>query len=302
MLPPGKFSWYSPVKTLSSAASSVFNSLSSLESLPHIPASVMEVQQMLQSPDVDTKDLVKKVKMDPFIATNILSLANNLKSNRDPHDKHKIDSLEHALVYVGKKALIDHVTAISLKTFTTTCKVFKIDQYWNESFLAGNIAEALCSHLNIKVNLDEVFLSASLCNVGKFVGAICLPDIVDSVEAMINNPRTLRTWQAAEKMLKTPDHCILGEIGSSLWGLPPYILEAVLGHHSIRPRDKKNDTSTLRSTEIVALANQMSHWVLLRPSRIDQDLLENLCKLANISKKDLDDLGDALAPIAKRVA
>ena len=304
MLPRGKFAWYSPAKIMSPNAATVFNSLGDLSSLPHIPASVMEIQQMLQQADVEVSDLAKKVKTDPIIAANLLSLANNMKSNRDPHDRKKIESLEHAIVFVGKKTLSELVMAISLKMFDAKCKVFSPDRFWKESFLTGDIAEALATLIGSKFSKDELFISASLCNLGKFVTALCLPKIVDDIQAHVDNPKTLCTWRHAERVLKAPDHCILGEIGAVMWGLPTYVMDATSQHHYLKQNraGTKYSENLLSMTEIVALANQLSHWILLKPSRIDQTHLDYLTKAACLSKTQLEDFCTSLGYLAKRAA
>lgn len=298
MLPSGKFSWYTPDHALRGNAKSVFNILSKFGSLPHIPSSVMDIQQMLQNPSVEMADLAKKIRGEPFIAANILSLANNIKSNRDPHDRQKISTLEHAVIYVGKKTVSELVLTIGLKSFSSTCKIFDSEQFWKDSFLCGNIAEQLCLILKYPLSRDEIFIGATLCNIGKFVESFYLPDTLDRIEQTVSNPKTLCTWESAEKSIGSPEHCVLGEIGATLWGLPLYVVEAAIGHHKLRSDESHSSHPGLIQTEVIALANQMTHWVLLRPSRIDQALLEKLREFANISKKDLDDIGLSLSPLA----
>jgi HD-like signal output (HDOD) protein len=300
MVPSGKFPWYSPARTMSAQAASVFNALSDLSTLPHISASVMEIQQMLQKDEVEVSALAKKIRTDPLSAANLLSLANNMKSNRDPHDRKKIESLDHAIVFVGKRPLSDLLMAISLKMFPSKCKVFQVEQFWKESFLIGDIAEALIAIVKFKGSKDELFISASLCNLGKFVAAICLPDKIDSVQTHVDNPKTLCTWREAEKKLNIPDHGVLGEIGATLWGLPNYVTDASGGHHQMKTNRPTRYVEHVSTNEIVALANQLSHWILLRPSRIDQDLLDKLAIAAKMSKGQLEDFCASLSSLVKR--
>lgn len=302
MLPPGKYSWYSPGIGLSTGALSLFNMLSAFGDLPHIPSTIMELQQALQGEDVGALELAKKIKGEPFVAANILSLANTIKSNRDPHDKRKISSLEHAIAFVGKRTISELVMTIALTSFKTRCKVFQTERFWRESFIVGDVAEYLCNALGYSMSRDELFIGASLCNLGKFVESFFLPDTVDRLEERVSNPKTLSTWQNAEAALGSPDHCVLGEIGATMWGLPTYVMEASLGHHSVKIDPSRASDKGLSQVELIAFANQMSHWVLLRPSRIDQNLLEKLRLFANLSKKDLEDLGDAMSPLTMRVS
>lgn len=296
VLPKGKFSWYSPSKTMSSRAAGLFNMLSSFGELPHIPTTVMEMQLFLQKDDVEVSDMAKKIRSDPFIAAEIMALANNMKSNRDPHDRRRIDSVEHAIMYAGKKTVSDLILTIGLSALPNSCHTFRTDVFWKESFLTGDISEVIAEQVSYRLSRDELYIAASLCNIGKFVQSFFLPDTLDRLEGFVANPKTQCDWRTAEKSLGSPDHCIMGEIGAALWGLPLYVIEAASAHHAVKTdghhHRAKKETSTF---QIIALANQMTHWVLLRPRRMDMILLENLCAFFDFSKKDLDALGEKLS-------
>jgi HD-like signal output (HDOD) protein len=302
----GKFDWYNPGKTMSQAAAGVFNQLAGLQELPHVPTAVMEIQESLQAPDVDIPMLAKKVRNDPLLAAGLLETANNIKSSRDPGDRKKIDSIEHAIMYIGKAAFSDLVMTISLKSFVTSTKLFNADRFWKESFITADLAEFIAAKWGATANRDEVYICAALCNIGKIVGAMTLPASIDKIEAMVNNPKTLCHWTQAEALLKTPSHTILGEIGGALWGLPKYVLEAISSHHgqvmTRLDKGKKRTEPKLSMRECVALANQLSHWILLRPSRMDQSLFNQLTQAANISAKEIEAFAETHAGLAGRAA
>ncbi len=306
MIKKGKFDWYNPGKTMSQAAAGVFNQLGSLQQLPHVSMTIMEIQESLQSPEVDIPTLAKKVRRDPILAAGLLETANNIKSSRDPGDRAKIDSIEHAIMYVGKSAFSDLVMTISLKSFVVSSRVFDADRFWKESFITAELAEIIASKWGASVIRDEVYIGAALCNIGKIVGALAIPSVIDKIETMVSNPKTLCSWTQAEALLKTPSHTILGEIGGALWGLPKYVLEAVSSHHGSTmtwlKTPAKRDTPKLELWECVALANQISHWILLRPSRMDQSLLNQLTAVANISAKEIEMFAEGHAKLAGRAA
>ncbi len=306
MIKKGKFDWYNPAKTLSQPAAGLFNQLSSLQNLPHVSMTVMEIQESLQKPDVDIPKLSKKVRRDPIMAAELLETANNLKSSRDPEDRTKIDSIEHAIMYVGKSAFSDLVMTISLKSFAISTQLFDADRFWKESFITAELAEIIASKWGGEIVRDEVYISGALCNIGKIVGALSTPSVIDKIETMVSNPKTLCSWTQAEALLKTASHTILGEIGGALWGLPKYVLEGIASHHGSSmtwlKAPAKRDFPKLEMWECVALANQISHWILLRPSRMDQALLNQLTLAANISAKEIEAFAESHASLAGRVA
>jgi HD-like signal output (HDOD) protein len=266
----------------------------------------MEIQEGLQKDEIDVPALAKKVRQDPFLAAELLENANNIKMSRDPRDRKKIDSIEHAIMYIGKKAFSELVMTISLKGFATTTTIFNADRFWKESFIAAELAEAITLKWGSKsIVKDEIYISAALCNVGKIVGALSTPSNIDKVETYISNPKTLCTWSQAEALLKFPSHALLGEIGGALWGLPKYVLEAISSHHGsttglMTKKDRRVDDK-LMFWEVVALANQLSHWILLRPTRMDKALFDQITANAKISAKDIEDFASAHAHLSSRL-
>ena len=266
MIPKGRYDWFTPEIILRPEARSVFNSLPALKSLPNIPAVVMELQQLVQNDNVTSKQLATVAKREPMIASNILKMANNFKIT----DRTKrIESLEHAISYVGLKAMHDIIITASVQSFATKCVVFKVDNFWNEALLSGRIAEHLAREFNKMILPDEAYLAGCLCNVGKIVLSICFPEIADSIAREENDPTILRPWVNGEAKHNAPSHRILGEIGSSFWGMPDFVAEAANSHHKM-PKPGGPDDLTLG--EIAGFANQLTHWLSLDAVKLDRQL------------------------------
>jgi HD-like signal output (HDOD) protein len=261
MVPKGKFDWYSPDKSLSQAANSIFNQLTNIDQLPYIPTLIMQFQSKLQDEDTDTPELASLAKQEPILASEIIALANRLKNSRNP-DSGDISTIEHAITYVGRAELKDYTLAISIKNFALKTKTFNSDQFWEDAFIRGAIAENLVKDLGLTLEKDQAYLAATLCNVGKIVGAILFPGDIDSINDTINDPSSLSTWKNAETKFPKANHSILGEIGTALWGLPSYIMTAARYHHrSVEtPNSLKGDNCI---AELAALSNIITHSKIL---------------------------------------
>ena len=278
----GKFDWYSPDLMMKGQAKSLFNQLPDLGKLPHIPTSVMKLQQKIQDENSSSIELARLAKKDPLIATRILQVSNNLRGG----GQSKIESLAHAISYMGVNTLNDIVLAASIKGMSFKTAKFDSDEFWFQSFLTGKIVEMLAKEFNEGVLADEAYLAGTLCNLGKVVGAICFPEKSDQIAKRMENPETVGPWAQIERATGAYDHGILGEIGSCFWGLPEYIMEVNREHHSpVRKNKKKPDL-----LELVQLGNQLSHWVLLRPNRIDEDQLGHLLPVFQLSERRLEEL------------
>lgn len=288
MIRKGKFPWYDPTASLSAPAKSVFNQLKISEKVPYISSSVMELQILLSDEKTENSDFVAAVKREPLLASELISLANSLRQSRAPESL-EIKTIDHAIGYIGRDKLSDFILTVAIKTFTLETTSFTAKEFWEHAFIRGAIAEHLVKDLNLPIEKDQAFLAGALCNVGKIIGAMLLPKEMDEIHSTVNNPSSLSTWKEAEISFPKLNHSILGEIGCALWGLPPYIMESARFHH--RPVTKKNSLSGKESfAELCGLANSLTHWINLEPSRIDQEHLLSLCAGFGIEEYQLEEL------------
>lgn len=279
----GKHDWYSPEIALTSERSkSLFNQLGMDTVLPHIPSAIMQIQQKLDDENASSRILANITKGAPLIAASILKMANSLKPIRTA----EITSLEHAISFVGVNTLKDLVHSAGLQSFTFNSKIFDSTKFWQESMLRGQIAERLAREFNQDIPRDQIYLAASLCNIGKAVMAICFPEATDKIESEIRNPKILGTWTDGERRHDFYDHRVLGEIGGAFWGLPDYVLQASLEHHDV-PKSKSQPPQI---TTIVNFAKQLTHWVNFEPHLVEKESVEQLKDIFNLSENDLDNL------------
>ncbi len=291
ILPKGKYDWYAPEKAMGGEAQTVFNKLSILKDLPHIPAQVLEIQRLVTDTTSHTKDIAAAIKQDPFVAAQLLTIAQNIASSRNP-DNPPMQSIEHAIVYLGLHSVGELVLTSALRQFTFPKSTFDFERFWHESHLCGAVAEYLNAKFQLFLNEDEVYLAASMCNLGKLVTAISFPALATKIQTDVNSPDNPVSWRAAELSYNFPDHRILGEISASVWGFPSYIVEAARRHHS-----EMTTTTKIQLFELVAAANQIVHWILLSPSRMEPGLLESFYKKSGKTEKDIENCIPALTKI-----
>lgn len=270
MIIKGKHDWYNPTAQLSGAAQSVFNQIPNIKDLPRIPSYVMEIQTLIQDENTSATKLASVAKRDPLLATQILKVANNLVASRGT----KIESLAHAITFIGINALKDIVLVAALKTFKLRCKVFNADHFWEHSFMVGRAAEFLGQRFKLELSPDEIYIAGSVCNIGKIVLAMCMPAVADRYSSELNDLAKLGTWTDAEVRNGGYQHTVLGEIGAMFWGLPEHVTEAIAFHHKT---PVINDAMPITLAEIVGLANQIAHWIQLEPNQMDEKLYKSFC-------------------------
>lgn len=293
MISKGRFDWFSPSIFLSPTAASVLQKLSKASELPTIPTAVMELQKQLRDEATPPAAIASALKSNPLLAGQVLKIANNLKVGSGQ----KINSIEHAIVFVGRKTVADLTQVAAMKSFVLKTQKFQADQFWNECMITGMITEQLVRLLNLRILPDEAYLAGTMCNVGKIVAAIIEPQITDKVYEHVTQSKTLPSWGQAEKELKTVDHCVLGEIGAVVWGMPSYVKVAAMKHHS--PLEGAVTRTSLGIPDLVVLANQLTHWVLLNPNRIDKTLLDKTTKQMRLSDGDLQKFVNEMIKMSK---
>jgi len=306
LLKKGSCDWYHPTKFMGEAAASLFNRLANTESLPHLPSAVLELQQQLHDETTTTSELAESVKKAPFIAADLLSLANAATRSRGQ----RITSVEHAVVFVGRRALSELVLAaaiyhISSRPGLLRARSFATERFWTESFLAAAIAQHLVKRVGREfLSEDEAYLAACLCNVGKLVGAICCPEATDRIVKLVGESDPKVSWIIAERTVGAPSHCTLGEIGAAIWGLPNFVIDAAQHHHD-EPKIGRSGGDIPTVAKVATLANQLVHLVLGEPLRATGTVIYGSASGFGLSPRDVETLVEECTPLraeAERVA
>lgn len=286
MLPEGSYPWYSPDLKMGDHAKSIFNSLSSLQSLPHIPTAVMELQKLLGDKESETSHLAATVRKDPLLAADLLSIYDRQRLMQDNLPKDK-QSLQYVIAFVGRRQLSRLVMVASMKQFRLKTKVFNSDEFWDHSFLIASIAEYLWLKYYTPEKKDQVFLAGSLCNIGKLVGAVAWPELTDKVCQETKNSDHQKSWVQAETDIGLYSHCVLGEIGAAFWGFPGFVFEVIKKHH--RPKTRVRSELS-RLIHVVSFANLLSHYIKGDSFRFNLDDLQNELSYFKIDEEGFEAL------------
>lgn len=288
---------------MSSTAASFFNRMARKDDIPHISNSVMELQQKLQDESSSSATLARAVKSDPMLTAAIVQAANGLKLS----SSERIQSIEHAVTYVGRQTLRDILLIAAVRTFTLKTAVFGQEVFWREAFMIGSIAEKLARRFNPHLIPDEAYLAGCLVNIGKILSAIVEPQKTDTIYRSIHDPRQASNWRVAESKVGDLDHQVLGEIAATLWGFPIYVAQTIQEHHNLnKVLLKKPSTVPMNLSDIVAASVQLTHWVLGDAHQVDSTLIQRFRQRVDWDAAKLESFVeeclDLLAPISKLVA
>lgn len=290
MIPKGQFDWYDPKNFMSKQAASLFNTLAQhKQSLPALPNAMLQIQQLISNPLTSAAQLAQATKKAPIIASKIFELANSLLKSRQ---NELASSLEHAITIVGLSTLNELSYLAGLNELAIKTHTFDQNAYWQKSFLTGRIAERLAATYNKELPPDRVYIAGALGNIGKLVQALIYPDITDAMENDLNNLNVLGSWQDMEIRHNAHPHTTLGEIACVFWGMPEYITEVAAMHHSWP--QKAADSASVDLVELVGIANQIGHWLMLHPNQIDKDYMNRACAHLGLNQKQLEAMVESM--------
>ena len=247
----------------------------------------MKTLEIIESESSSSQAIAESVREDPFMAGRIVEIANIRKSHRSG----KIESLEHAITFIGRQAVTEVVMAAFLSTVKLKTKNFDSKLYWDSCLLIGCISEDLLQKFPCDVSPDEAFLGGCLSNIGKLVQAIFYPRLTDCISRDISDPENICTWAGGESRYGLYSHTVLGAIGASIWGLPNYVIECSRLHHTC------NVDAEICLSDITGFANQLRHWIFLQPECIEEELLVQYRQKFSLSEDDVEDLASELAQL-----
>lgn len=291
-LPEGQHGWFDPAMTMPGEARSVFEVLRNKSKLPHLPSATFELQMALTNDKLNSDQLALIAKKDPVLSAEILALSTAAMSVSGQ----QITSLSHGITYLGRKKLSELCMIAAVKAVRFQTHHFNPDDFWSESVLTGQIAEIVAKTVGSKEHKDMAFVGGALCNLGKVVTAVCLPKEADLVFDYIRAPKTQTNWLEAEKKLSVPDHLVLGEVAARFWGLPAFVLDSAKGHHD---GAFEKETETLEIREVIAVANQVCHWIQLDAGMVDHRLLKDI--LSKVGMRDESSIDDFVSKIRSQL-
>jgi len=275
--------WFSPDAAMSQSAKSLFKEVSSKSKLPLISSVVMDLMQKLRDPSCSVDELVKLIRSEPVLASSTLEAANQRKSM----DGKKIESIKHAIVYIGRDKLQETLAIASLQSFQLSTKHYNFHVYSNEAYSSGFVAEFLNLRLKLGFLADEVYVAACLANVGRILQALTYPAEVDQIYQRVCNVAEKEKWHLIERDFLPGSHGTFGEVAAIYWGMPPYIVDAVSSHHD---QKKLFSGEQITQTDLIAAAVQLGHRLRNERHRMDAFLVKRFCTIAKVNEKILDAL------------
>jgi HD-like signal output (HDOD) protein len=195
-----------------------------LEELGPMPQVAMEVMQLTEDPESDSRDIERTVTRDPVIAAKVLTMANSAFFSKGQ----PCQTLQQASTRLGMKMVRNLVVSSCVAGMMRKPQ----KSYAYEPFglckhslvlalLSGEVIHALGLPRTL---VDELFLDGLLHDAGKLVLDPLLGGHVSS---------TGRLGTQRERELAGTDHCAVGVMMAEHWKLPAHTSEVIAHHHDV---------------------------------------------------------------------
>jgi len=200
--------------------------VSKIDALPSLPSLYEEITTALQDDGASLAEVGKLIKQDIGMSAQILKVVNSAFFGI----KREVSDIQTAISYLG----LDTIQALVLsggvfRQFEgQELELFSLEGLWSHSQKTAHMARALAKAEGMeKPQMDQVFVSAMMHDVGKLVLVAGVPDLYREVLARCSEG--VRT-SVAEREVLGANHGEVGGYLMGLWGLPDSVVEGVAYH------------------------------------------------------------------------
>jgi len=204
--------------------------ISSLGSLPSLPATYAALQRKLKDPECVLNDVAAIIEQDLAMSAKVLQLVNSAFFGFFKN----IDSPARAVNLLG----LDTVKALALgvgvfNEFKPSAdKTFSVQSLWNHSMGVAAFAKRIAQEeTGRKESADHAFIAGLIHDIGKLLFYASIHQRYVTVVELAKSE--LVEIYRAEQQILNADHADAGGYLIGLWGLPGPVVEAVAFHHRL---------------------------------------------------------------------
>lgn len=236
----------------SKTVSELFQTLiKQINQIPQFPDKILELQKLINDPDVDMSVVAKKISDDVGITTDLLKLVNSAAFGL----KAKCSSIPKAVQLVGIRCIQNLLYSIgTMNVFAESQANDEQKVLWDHAYKVAYFSYNLARVLKLQSILDDAYVCGLLHDIGKLVFSGLYPDILNSMYRLQkerNIPKPI-----IDAITSGMHHAEIGAKLTEKWHFPKQITMAILYHHNINAAPK--EYSAIAAT--IALANYMVHY------------------------------------------
>jgi HD-GYP domain-containing protein (c-di-GMP phosphodiesterase class II) len=214
-------------------------------SLPVLPGLIQEIQELINDSDVSVDALAKVIEKDPIISLRLVATANS-----PLYAAHKkILTISDAITRLGLRETQSIVSAaITKQVFQSEASpyVALMDKLWLHSLACAFAAKCIALRFELK-DPEKYFLMGLSHDIGKVVLLQTITDMSEP-DAIYSDNDIINSIQAI--------HTSISGVTLRHWKFPRAFIESATSHNH-----KKFDSTTLKTTLVVSLANMLTRKI-----------------------------------------
>ncbi|MGE0200360.1 MAG: HDOD domain-containing protein [Candidatus Melainabacteria bacterium] len=231
--------------------------ITKIDKLPELPQVALQLNQLLDDPNVNANRLAEVIRVDPSFTSQVLRLCNSAAYGFN----RKISTVKEAVAILGFKVLKSMVytiiAKITLDKAVPGYSLSKGDLWFNAltcALYAKHIAQKERFH-----DPELAFTGGLLRDIGKivlgdYVGANFADIEKHAVEKQID-------FREAEQEVIGFSHTIVGARIAEKWNLPSHLVEVIKHHHKPGQLGPMVDANVVKLVNIVHLADAFTMMV-----------------------------------------
>jgi putative nucleotidyltransferase with HDIG domain len=258
-----------------------------IEGIQPIPQVVLKILRLINEEEHDIKELTEEIRQDQVICAKTLKFCNSAIFA----GKNKIDSLDHALAFLGFKNIVKLIISTSMGNFYghsgtgySLCK----GGLYHHAVGTAIISETL-ANLTAKVKPGLAYTAGLLHDIGKVVLDQYVASSYPLFYRQLFEEET--NFSEAEKTILGVDHAEVGGDLALRWALPDSLIDTIRHHHK-----PENAVRNLELTHIVYLADLlMSRFHTgLELERLSTETLSSRLRTIGFSIEKFSDIVDLI--------
>jgi len=222
------------VENISGLSQAIANNI---DSLPHFPENIIEIQRLLDNPDADINTIARQMAMDPALTADLLRTVNSAQYMLTK----RIENIAEAAKMVGLRGIRNLLYSYGSQLILGSDSAEK-KNLWEHSYKTAFYAYNLVNKFKRdKMLLDFAYVSGILHDIGKILFSNVHPDLLNK----------LRSFSAERKIPKSTleylsagmNHAGIGALIAEKWNFPEELVAAIRYHHN--PSAAPEDCRTL---------------------------------------------------------
>ena len=249
---------------------------------------------MSRFPDVNSKQLVKVVEIEPAIVTRVLKIANSAYYGASK----RVASVHHASTMLGYETLRDVVTLAGVSNLLNhSLRGYRLEanDAWRHS-MAVAAGSRIIAHKKFPALENDAFTAGLLHDTGKLILDQYVYDHREDFDTAMQNGQ--KSFLGAEREIFGFDHAEIASEFCQKWNIPPRLAVAIQLHHGPSASEENPLAYILHAADTLAMQNNLgsgSDSHLYKPE-------EGTMEFLGLSERDQAQLMEEMADAVENIS